>query len=102
VRELQALAQTQPADTKEFFKNEIALAIRDINDEYEAIAHQNKADMESWYKLKVLYCCVLASSDLPLRSPKFKMLKIDPTPTLHSTGMKLFVLGPILMIRVRS
>ena len=53
VRELQALAQTQPADTKEFFKNEIALAIRDISDEYEAIAHQIKADMESWYKLKV-------------------------------------------------
>jgi intermediate filament protein if len=53
VKELQALLNMQPADTREFFKNELALAIRDIKDEYDAIAHQNKADMESWYKLKV-------------------------------------------------
>lgn len=52
-KELQALLSTQPADTKEFFKNELALAIRDIRTEYEAISHQSKSDMESWYKLKV-------------------------------------------------
>lgn len=52
-KELQALLSTQPADTKEFFKNELALAIRDIRTEYESISHTNKSDMESWYKLKV-------------------------------------------------
>jgi hypothetical protein len=53
VKELQTLLSSQPADTKDFFKNELALAIRDIKDEYENISHQGKADMESWYKLKV-------------------------------------------------
>ena len=42
-----------PADTREFFKNELALAIRDIKDEYDYIAKQGRQDMESWYKLKV-------------------------------------------------
>lgn len=36
-----------------FFKNELALAIRDIKDEYDYIANQGRQDMESWYKLKV-------------------------------------------------
>jgi intermediate filament protein if len=53
VKELQALLSNQPTDAREFFKNELALAIRDIKDEYDIIAQQNKADMESWYKLKV-------------------------------------------------
>jgi intermediate filament protein if len=53
VKELQALLSREPADTREFFKNELALAIRDIRNEYDIIAQQNKSDMESWYKLKV-------------------------------------------------
>ncbi len=53
VNELQALINMQPADTKSFFQNEIALAIRDIRDEYDNIALQVKADTESWYRLKV-------------------------------------------------
>lgn len=53
VKELQALLAQAPADTREFFKNELALAIRDIKDEYDMIAQQGKTDMESWYKLKV-------------------------------------------------
>lgn len=53
VKELQALLLNQPTDTREFFKNELALAIRDIRGEYDMIAQQNRADMESWYKLKV-------------------------------------------------
>jgi intermediate filament protein if len=55
VNELQALINMQPADTKSFFQNEIALAIRDIRDEYDNIALQVKADTESWYRLKVGY-----------------------------------------------
>lgn len=53
VQELQHLLQREPADTREFFKNELALAIRDIRGEYDIIQQQTKADMESWYKLKV-------------------------------------------------
>lgn len=53
VKELQALLAQAPADTREFFKNELALAIRDIKDEYDYIAQQGRQDMESWYKLKV-------------------------------------------------
>uniref|UniRef100_A0A914N882 Intermediate filament protein n=1 Tax=Meloidogyne incognita TaxID=6306 RepID=A0A914N882_MELIC len=53
VKELQALLAQAPADTREFFKNELALAIRDIKDEYDYIAKQGRQDMESWYKLKV-------------------------------------------------
>jgi intermediate filament protein if len=53
VKELQTLLQSQPADTREFFKNELALAIRDIRDEYDLIAQATKTDQESWYRLKV-------------------------------------------------
>lgn len=53
VKELQALLSREPSDTREFFKNELALAIRDIRNEYDIIAQQTKSDMESWYKLKV-------------------------------------------------
>ena len=54
VKELETLASRDtPADNREYFKNEIALAIRDIKNEYDAIAQQNKQDQESWYKLKV-------------------------------------------------
>lgn len=53
VKELQTLLAQAPADTREFFKNELALAIRDIKDEYDFIAKQGHQDMESWYKLKV-------------------------------------------------
>jgi len=54
VKELETLAsRDSPADNREYFKNELALAIRDIRNEYDAIAQQSKQDMESWYKLKV-------------------------------------------------
>ncbi|CDW59793.1 muscle cell intermediate filament protein OV71 [Trichuris trichiura] len=53
IKELQALLSREPTDTREFFKNELALAVRDIRNEYDIIAQQNKTDMESWYKLKV-------------------------------------------------
>jgi len=54
IKELQALASRDTtAENREFFKNELAMAIRDIRNEYDAVQHQNKNDMESWYKLKV-------------------------------------------------
>ncbi|KRY27589.1 Intermediate filament protein ifa-1 [Trichinella spiralis] len=54
IKELQALAaRDTTAENREFFKNELALAIRDIRNEYDSVSLQNKSDMESWYKLKV-------------------------------------------------
>uniref|UniRef100_A0A915KU57 Intermediate filament tail domain protein n=1 Tax=Romanomermis culicivorax TaxID=13658 RepID=A0A915KU57_ROMCU len=54
IKELQALAaRDTTAENREYFKNELALAIRDIRSEYETISGSNKNDMESWYKLKV-------------------------------------------------
>lgn len=54
IKELQALAaRDTTAENREYFKNELALAIRDIRNEYDQISTQNKTDMESWYKLKV-------------------------------------------------
>jgi intermediate filament protein if len=54
VKELQALAgRDTTAENREFFRNELAMAIRDIRAEYDQIQTANKTDMESWYKLKV-------------------------------------------------
>jgi intermediate filament protein if len=54
IKELEALAnKDSTADTREFFRNELAMAIRDIRNEYDQITAANKTDMESWYKLKV-------------------------------------------------
>lgn len=54
IKELQALAaRDTTAENREYFKNELALAIRDIRSEYDQIAAQNKMEMDSWYKLKV-------------------------------------------------
>ncbi|CAG9532921.1 unnamed protein product [Cercopithifilaria johnstoni] len=54
IRELQCLAarDTTP-ENREFFKNELASAIRDIRAEYDQITNVNRTDMESWYRLKV-------------------------------------------------
>ncbi|KAK0397109.1 hypothetical protein QR680_001986 [Steinernema hermaphroditum] len=54
ISELQAIASrdTTP-ENREFFKNELASAIRDIRAEYDRISSVNRTDMESWYKLKV-------------------------------------------------
>jgi len=54
IKELQAMAtRDTTTENREYFKNELALAIRDIRNEYDSISAQNKTDMESWYKLKV-------------------------------------------------
>jgi intermediate filament protein if len=54
IKELQSLAvRDTTAENREFFKNELASAIRDIRTEYDVVQTQNKTDMESWYKLKV-------------------------------------------------
>ncbi|KAL4001708.1 Intermediate filament protein B [Acanthocheilonema viteae] len=54
ITELQAMAarDTTP-ENREYFKNELSSAIRDIRAEYDQICNINRTDMESWYKLKV-------------------------------------------------
>uniref|UniRef100_A0A0N5CC33 Intermediate filament tail domain protein n=1 Tax=Strongyloides papillosus TaxID=174720 RepID=A0A0N5CC33_STREA len=54
IKELQSLAarDTTP-ENREFFKNELSAAIRDIRTEYDQIYNHNRTDMESWYRLKV-------------------------------------------------
>ncbi|VDN50709.1 unnamed protein product [Dracunculus medinensis] len=54
IGELQTLASrdTTP-ENREYFKNELSSAIRDIRAEYDQICNVNRTDMESWYKLKV-------------------------------------------------
>ncbi|TMS36309.1 hypothetical protein L596_003503 [Steinernema carpocapsae] len=54
IRELQAQAARDTTnENREFFKNELASAIRDIRAEYDQLNAANRNDMESWYKLKV-------------------------------------------------
>ncbi|MFH4975949.1 hypothetical protein AB6A40_002658 [Gnathostoma spinigerum] len=54
IKELQMLAarDTTP-ENREYFKNELASAIRDIRTEYDQITDVHRNDMESWYRLKV-------------------------------------------------
>uniref|UniRef100_A0A1I7XF24 Intermediate filament protein A n=1 Tax=Heterorhabditis bacteriophora TaxID=37862 RepID=A0A1I7XF24_HETBA len=54
IKELQTLASrdTTP-ENREFFKNELSSAIRDIREEYDQITNVHRNDMESWYRLKV-------------------------------------------------
>ncbi|GMR61623.1 hypothetical protein PMAYCL1PPCAC_31818, partial [Pristionchus mayeri] len=54
IKELQSMVSrdTTP-ENREFFKNELASAIRDIRQEYDQRMNTNRTDIESWYKLKV-------------------------------------------------
>ncbi|KAF7632837.1 hypothetical protein Mgra_00007769 [Meloidogyne graminicola] len=54
IKDLQAMAaRDTTSENREFFRNELASAIRDIRNEYDALNNKNRQDIESWYKLKV-------------------------------------------------
>ncbi|MFH4975572.1 hypothetical protein AB6A40_002281 [Gnathostoma spinigerum] len=54
IHELQAMAaRDTTSENREYFKNELSSAIRDIRNEYDQLTSANRSDMESWYKLKV-------------------------------------------------
>lgn len=54
IRDLQSeAARDTTNENREFFKNELTNAIRDIRNEYDALHNTNTNDMESWYRLKV-------------------------------------------------
>jgi intermediate filament protein if len=54
IKDLQAMAARDTTnENREFFRNELANAIRDIRNEYDQLNNANRNDIESWYKLKV-------------------------------------------------
>uniref|UniRef100_A0A1I7S9G9 IF rod domain-containing protein n=1 Tax=Bursaphelenchus xylophilus TaxID=6326 RepID=A0A1I7S9G9_BURXY len=54
IRDLQAMASRDTtSENREYFKNELAAAIREIRQDYDQLTTANRTDMESWYKLKV-------------------------------------------------
>lgn len=54
ILDLQAMASRDTtSENREYFKNELAAAIREIRTEYEQLSNVQRTDMESWYKLKV-------------------------------------------------
>uniref|UniRef100_A0A914GY35 IF rod domain-containing protein n=1 Tax=Globodera rostochiensis TaxID=31243 RepID=A0A914GY35_GLORO len=54
IKDLQAMAaRDTTSENREFFRNELASAIRDIRNEYDTLNNKNRNDVESWYKLKV-------------------------------------------------
>lgn len=54
LEELRRKAFADPGlDSSQFFKSELANAIRDIRNEYEKINNDNRNEMENWYRLKI-------------------------------------------------
>lgn len=54
IHDLQAMvSRDTTSENREYFKNELASAIRDIRNEYDQVCNVQRVDMESWYKLKV-------------------------------------------------
>lgn len=54
IHDLQAMvSRDTTSENREYFKNELAAAIRDIRGEYDQVCNVQRVDMESWYKLKV-------------------------------------------------
>lgn len=54
IHDLQAMASRDTtSENREYFRNELASAIREIRAEYDQLCNTQRVDMESWYKLKV-------------------------------------------------
>ena len=54
IHDLQAMASRDTTnENREYFRNELASAIREIRAEYDQLCNTQRVDMESWYKLKV-------------------------------------------------
>merc|ERR1711933_608674 len=73
---IKILMEADQGDYQEYFSNELALAIRDIRAEYEAIAEaQRGADTEGWYKAKfneMMAASQKAGGDLALAKEEVK------------------------------
>ncbi|CAD5221326.1 unnamed protein product [Bursaphelenchus xylophilus] len=54
IKDLQAqAARDTTGENREYFRNELANAIREIRNEYDALNSTNRNDIESWYRVKV-------------------------------------------------
>ncbi|CAD6185097.1 unnamed protein product [Caenorhabditis auriculariae] len=54
IHDLLAMASRDTTiENREYFKNELSSAIRDIRSEYDQMNNVHRTDIESWYKLKV-------------------------------------------------
>lgn len=54
IRDLQLMASRDTTvENREYFKNELMSAMREIRQEYDQRMQANKTDMESWYRMKV-------------------------------------------------
>ncbi|CAI2357844.1 unnamed protein product [Caenorhabditis sp. 36 PRJEB53466] len=54
LKSLQAMAaRDTTSENREYFKNELANAIREIRNEYDQMMTGNRSDLESWYQLRV-------------------------------------------------
>ncbi|PIC18245.1 hypothetical protein B9Z55_024207 [Caenorhabditis nigoni] len=54
IHDLLAMASRDTTvENREYFKNELSSAIRDIRSEYDHVNNTHRTDIESWYKLKV-------------------------------------------------
>jgi GTP1/Obg family GTP-binding protein len=49
----QAKRVTDELDPAHFFRGELADAVRNIREEYEQLNHQQRTELESWYRMKV-------------------------------------------------
>ncbi|CAJ0933745.1 unnamed protein product, partial [Mesorhabditis belari] len=54
IKDLQLMASRDTTiENREYFKNELSAAMRDIRQEYDQRMQVNRTDMESWYRMKV-------------------------------------------------
>nr|pir hypothetical protein K05B2.3 - Caenorhabditis elegans [Caenorhabditis elegans] len=54
IHDLLAMASRDTTvENREYFKNELSSAIREIRSEYDHVSNTTRTDIESWYKLKV-------------------------------------------------
>ena len=65
LKELSALAyRDTTAENREFWKNELSQAIRDIQQEYDIKVDQIRGEMETFYNLKVTSCSLAYKLDI--------------------------------------
>lgn len=79
IKDLQALAARDTTnENREYFRNELANAIRDIRNEYDALNNANRNDIESWYKVGLLR---YSPDDCPIRDCLIFQLKVQEIET---------------------
>jgi chromosome segregation ATPase len=76
-------------DSSQFFKSELANAIREIRNEYEQINNNQRAEMEQWYRMKIQEVQTRGSSPI---STHFSVTNFDDFPQKFTLKRFLFSL----------